>query len=213
MEDLDVPRCDRAIGHRILATLAHFGLTSDEAVIWQSERSELYQSALNRLHAESLAYPCACTRRDLALASCPCRNGLPPGRQPRAWRFRSPDASDDAIILRADGYFAYQLAVVVDDHHQGITHVVRGDDLLPATPGQIALQRALGFSSPSYSHIQVIRDANGDKLSKQTHAAAIDEMPTELALSHALFHLGLPLAEPTAVWPTGAIAAWRSLRR
>lgn len=209
MEDLDEPRCDRAAGLAILASLARFGLVPDEPVIWQSERKPLYRAALDRLIAEGLAYPCACTRAELAIAPCPCRHRKP---QPRSWRFRSPNSIDDAILLRADGYFAYQLAVVVDDHLQNITHIVRGDDLLDATPGQIALQHALGYATPVYHHIRVVRDANGDKLSKQTHAAAIDEMPAEVALDHAFSHLGLPPLEITPRWPAWAVPAWRSRR-
>lgn len=209
MEDLDEARCDRAAGLAILASLARFGLVPDEPVIWQSERKLHYRAALDRLIADGLAYPCACTRAELALAPCPCRNLH---RQPRSWRFRSPNAADDAILLRADGYFAYQLAVVVDDHLQNITHVVRGDDLRDATPGQIALQQALGYATPAYHHIPVVRDTNGDKLSKQTRAAAIDEMPTELALGHAFFHLGMPPLEITPRWPAWAVPAWRSRR-
>ncbi len=212
MEDIDEPRCDTATGHAILATLGRFGLSSDEPVVWQSERIAHYQESLDRLIAANLAYPCACTRRELTHTPCACRDGLPHGRRPRCWRFRSANSIDDAILLRADGYFSYQLSVVVDDHLQSVTHVVRGDDLFDTTPGQFALQRALGYPSPIYHHIQVVRDANGDKLSKQTRAAAIDDMPAGLALGQALSHLGLTEREITPDWPSWAIPAWRSLR-
>lgn len=205
MEDIDEPRCHRPTATAILATLARFHLVSDEPVLWQSERKPLYQAALDRLIAAGLAYPCACTRRDLSLAPCPCRDAH---RSPRSWRFRSPGAIDDSILFRADGYFSYQLAVVVDDHLQRISHVVRGDDLLDTTPGQLALQAALGYPSPAYLHIPVIRDARGHKLSKQTRAPAVDLLPDAFAISQAFQHLGLP---PGCATPASAIPAWRSL--
>jgi glutamyl-Q tRNA(Asp) synthetase len=213
MEDVDQPRCHPATGQAILTTLARFGLHSDEPVVWQSQRIAHYQAALHRLIAANLAYPCACTRRTLAHTRCTCRAATPPGRPQRSWRFRSPNSTDDAILLRADGFFSYQLAVVVDDHLQNVTHVVRGEDLLETTPGQLALQQALGYPSPAYRHIPIVRDAHGDKLSKQTRAPAIDGTPPELALSRALIHLGLPPRNIASDWPSWAVPAWQSLRR
>ncbi|HQW19184.1 MAG TPA: tRNA glutamyl-Q(34) synthetase GluQRS [Rhodocyclaceae bacterium] len=138
-----------------------------------------------------------------------CRNGLPPGRAPRTWRLRVDDAqisfddriqghieqnlaseAGDFVLLRADELFAYQLAVVVDDAEQGITHVVRGADLLDSTPRQILLQQLLGMPTPLYAHLPVIVDMHGEKLSKQTLAAPLMIEQAQSALLVALALLG-----------------------
>lgn len=130
-----------------------------------------------------------------------CRNGLPPGRVGRAWRLRVADQAlayvdrlqgrqvqnlekdiGDFVLLRADGLFAYQLAVVVDDAEQGITDIVRGADLLDSTPRQIYLQTCLNLATPAYLHLPVAANAAGEKLSKQTRARA-------LGLDHPLHNL------------------------
>jgi len=143
-----------------------------------------------------------------------CRHGLPAGRSARAWRVRVGEAVievDDAVqgpqrqllateigdfvVMRADGYFAYQLAVVVDDAAQGITHVVRGSDLLESTPRQIHLQRLLGYPTPHYAHLPVAVNAAGEKLSKQTRAMPLDPHRCAPAMIDALGFLGqAPLA-------------------
>ncbi|MDR2260512.1 MAG: tRNA glutamyl-Q(34) synthetase GluQRS [Azoarcus sp.] len=161
-----------------------------------------------------------------------CRDGLPPGRAARAWRVRAEGSIrfDDAIqgaqeedlardvgdyvIFRADGRFAYQLAVVVDDAAQGVTHVVRGADLLGSTGRQIQLQRLLGLRVPAYAHLPVATNAAGEKLSKQTLARALDDIAPTRALAAALDFLGqtppagLADADPAAIWQW-AIAHWR----
>src|SRR5687768_11812833 len=169
IEDIDTPRVVPGSAEEILAALARYGLESDGEVVWQSRRSRLYEDALARLRAKGLVYDCACSRADLQrAASAPlgrepvypgtCRNGIAEGKVARAIRFRVPDgvipfddlilgrieedAGGDFVVRRADGLFAYQLAVVVDDAEQGVTQVVRGADLLYSTPRQIALQRA-----------------------------------------------------------------------
>ena len=203
MEDLDTPRCVPGAAQDILHTLAAFGLVSDEPVLYQSQRSAAYESALQRLRARDASYPCGCTRKEIADSALhgidgpvypgTCRDGLPPGRAGRAWRVRTDDqpiayedalqghqsqrlcsAIGDFVVKRADGLFAYQLAVVVDDAAQGITHVVRGADLLDSTPRQIHLQRLLGLPTPHYMHLPVAVNAAGEKLSKQTLAQAVD---------------------------------------
>ncbi len=162
-----------------------------------------------------------------------CRAGLPAGRVARAWRLRVDSAEidwqdrldgthheslahsvGDFVLRRADGWWAYQLAVVVDDHDQGITTVVRGADLRESTARQILLQSLLGYARPAYLHVPVVVDANGEKLSKQTGAAPIDVEAPLQALDLALRHLGLAptgAATLTAFWPL-AQARWRDSR-
>ncbi len=249
IEDVDVPRCVPGADRVILQQLADCGLHPDEAPLYQSQRSALYQQALEGLVQRGLAYPCACTRRDIEAElqrlgrSKPrhgelvypgtCRNGLQ-GREARAWRLRvaagpvawtdrrlGPQTQDvatevgDFVLRRADGYFAYQLAVVLDDGTQGITHVVRGEDLADNTARQILLQHALAWPTPVYLHTPLVLGANGEKLSKQNGAQALDTRDPLAALNAAAAVLGLQvpartvtdwLAEATACWA----AAWGS---
>ncbi len=219
MEDVDAPRCSPAAAGEILGALEACGFTWDGEVIRQSRRAEAYAAALERLKAAGSVFPCACSRRELAdSAIAPdgaaiypgtCRQGLPAGRVARAWRLRVGNARatfDDAIqgrvesdlareagdfiLLRADGLFAYQLAVVVDDAAAGITHVVRGADLLASTPRQMFLQQCLGVPTPNYAHLPVAVNAAGEKLSKQTRAAPLDISRPGPALLAALEFLG-----------------------
>jgi glutamyl-Q tRNA(Asp) synthetase len=220
MEDLDPPREVPRAADEILRTLAALGLESDRSVIRQSERRDAYRAALERLRGGGTLFACGCTRREIADSGLPgadgglvypgtCRNGAPPGRAARALRVRVGDATiafDDAlqgqvrqdlghdvgdfVLLRADGFFAYQLAVVVDDADQGITDVVRGADLVDSTPRQIFLQRLLGLPTPRYLHFPIATSAAGEKLSKQTGAPAIDPARPAFALAGALRFLG-----------------------
>lgn len=215
MEDLDTPRCVPGAADNILRTLETFGLHWDEEVISQSLHTAAYEEALHELKASGAAYPCCCTRREIADSSLHgidgqiypgnCRSGLPAGREGRAWRIRTdlfpspPEEEEnremgiiefndilqgriaqhieneigDFVVKRADGLFAYQLAVVVDDAFQHITHVVRGADLLHSTPRQIYLQRLLRLTTPAYMHLPIAVNTQGMKLSKQTLAPAI----------------------------------------
>jgi glutamyl-Q tRNA(Asp) synthetase len=255
MEDLDPPRAAPGAAADILRTLESLGLHWDGAVLRQSERGDAYQAALAALERMGATYPCACTRREIgdsALAGTDgslvypgtCRNGLLAGRTARATRLRVDDAViefDDAVqgrirqplaahvgdfvLRRADGLFAYQLAVVVDDAAQGITDVVRGADLLDSTPRQILLQRLLGAPTPRYLHLPVAINAAGEKLSKQTRAPPIDRAGSGAALVAALEFLGqrpesrlvdAPAAEilavATARWDRALIPRVRALR-
>ncbi|WP_322405586.1 tRNA glutamyl-Q(34) synthetase GluQRS [Massilia luteola] len=167
-----------------------------------------------------------------------CRHGLAPGRSPRSLRLRVPEAgadvitfhdrlagvvsqhlaseSGDFVLKRADGYWAYQLAVVVDDAEQGVTDVVRGADLLDSTPRQIFLQRLLNVPTPRYLHVPVVRNADGDKLSKQTGALAVrpgDEGAAVAALRQAAGFLGLEVGGAGSLdefW-RAAVPAWAAL--
>jgi glutamyl-Q tRNA(Asp) synthetase len=224
MEDLDTPRVVAGSAEEILSALRRYGLEWDGEVVHQSQRIGLYEQALATLRARGLAYDCACSRAELQrAASAPlgaepvypgtCRNGLPPGRIARAVRFRVPPgtvAFDDAlcgrieedvaqqtgdfVIKRADGPFAYQLAVVVDDAEQGVTQVVRGRDLLSSTARQIALQRALDLPTASYAHLPLVLNADGTKLGKRDGALplpTLDEQRVRETLRLALCHLGI----------------------
>ena len=242
MEDVDTPRCVPGADRLILQQLADCGLVSDGPVLWQSQRGPAYQQALDKLIAEQHAYPCACSRKDIAAAlanahkprhgelvypgTCRPEHGGLRGRTARAWRFFIPSdqapvhwhdrrlgtqqqdvARDvgDFVLKRADGLWAYQLAVVVDDAAQGVTHVVRGEDLADNTPRQMLLQTALGLPTPCYLHTPLVLAADGQKLSKQTGAAALDLSDPLAALNRAAQALGLPPAEGT---PQAALATW-----
>ncbi|TFZ03288.1 tRNA glutamyl-Q(34) synthetase GluQRS [Ramlibacter rhizophilus] len=244
MEDVDTPRCVPGADDTILAQLAACGLHADEPPIWQSSRGAHYQAALDRLVAGGMAYPCACSRKDIEQALLAgghprerhgelvypgtCRQGLN-GRPARAWRMRTegagllhwtdrrlgPQQQDlerevgDFVLRRADGLWAYQLAVVVDDAAQGITHVVRGEDLADNTARQVWLQQALGLSTPLYLHAPLVRGANGEKLSKQNGAAPLDTTEPLACLRAAGQVLGLSVSATTVDgWLAQATGAW-----
>jgi glutamyl-Q tRNA(Asp) synthetase len=161
-----------------------------------------------------------------------CRNGLQGGTA-RAWRLRvdgtvvwqdrrlGPHAQDvshevgDFILKRADGLWAYQLAVVVDDAHQGISHVVRGEDLADNTPRQMLLQQALGVPTPKYLHTPLVRGPDGQKLSKQNGACALNLTDPLQTLRDAGAVLGLPPVPSSTVaeWLAAAVAAWAGMIR
>jgi glutamyl-Q tRNA(Asp) synthetase len=219
MEDLDPPRAAPGAADDILRTLEAFGLHWDGEVVYQSRRHALYEEALEKLQAQDALYACTCSRREIADSSVSgvdglvypgtCRAGVAPGRAPRAWRVKvdgqkiefidaiqgrmSRDlAADfgDFVVRRADGFFAYQLAVVVDDAAQGITEIVRGADLIESTPRQIYLQRLLDLPTPDYRHLPVALNANSEKLSKQTFAAPLDATRPLPALLQVMRFLG-----------------------
>jgi glutamyl-Q tRNA(Asp) synthetase len=210
IEDIDTPRVVPGSAEEILGALQRYGLDWDGEVVWQSQRTALYEEALQRLRTSGLVYDCACSRADLQrAASAPlgaepvypgtCRNGLPAGKASRAIRFRAGDETmGDFIVRRADGLFAYQLAVVVDDAEQGVTQVVRGADLLDSTARQIALQRALGYPTPEYTHIALVTNPDGSKLGKRDGALplpTLDEKRVRETLSAAMRHLGILVDE------------------
>ena len=267
MEDLDLPRCMPGAADDILRTLDAFGLHSDEPVIYQSQRTAAYEEVLQQLKDKGAAYPCCCTRKEIADSALhgiegpvypsTCRNGIPAGREGRAWRVRTdilnrhsrasgnpviqnaffstpldsrlrgndeisrPDEITsfedtlqgclaqcleteigDFVVKRADGLFAYQLAVVVDDAFQNITHIVRGADLLHSTPRQIHLQRLLGLPTPHYLHLPIAVNAQGEKLSKQTLAPAI---ATDRIVTTLISVLDFLRQQPPAVLQDGSV--------
>lgn len=243
IEDLDLPRQMPGAADLILRTLEAYGFEWDGEVIYQSQRDQYYQDALHMLAARGLVYPCGCSRKEIADSAThgidglvypgTCRSGLAAGKHARAWRIQVDDRPihfhdavqgeisqvlsrdiGDFVLKRADGLFAYQLAVVVDDEMQGITHIVRGADLLDSTPRQIFLQQALGYAHPAYLHVPVAANTAGEKLSKQTLAQALDSDNTSHDLWQALAFLGQqpPVALQTdhhaVIWQW-ALAHWQ----
>ncbi|WP_232819351.1 tRNA glutamyl-Q(34) synthetase GluQRS [Saccharospirillum mangrovi] len=233
IEDLDPPREQPGAADAILRSLEAHGLHWDETVRYQSQRSEAYIAALDQLAAADQLFWCHCSRKDLA------DSAVYPGhcrahRQPRpdaAIRWQVPNTIEryadryqgeqlidlaaelgDVVLRRRDGPFAYQLAVTVDDLDQGITDVVRGIDLLDSTPWQRALFRTLGANPPNYAHFPVVVGDNGQKLSKQNHAPALDDANADQNLQQALQLLGLTLdGEPPETLLQTALAHWPNI--
>ena len=219
IEDIDPPREAPGAAESILRCLAHHGLQHDSNVLYQHTRSHAYDLALEQLEAQGKLFYCACTRRELRQGgNCGGRCGRNAARSdgPIALRVRvnnefeasftdviqgeqtlqNAEIPRDFVVRRKDGLYAYQLAVVVDEAFQGITHVIRGADLLPTTFQQRYLQQALALPPPAYGHVPVVTDTRGRKLSKQNHAAAVD-CATPLATLRRLLRL-LGQCEPAA---------------
>jgi glutamyl-Q tRNA(Asp) synthetase len=196
VEDIDPPRAAPGAAEAQLRTLAAFGLHSDAPVLRQSTRSAAYQAALDTLLARGEAFACHCSRSDLAVGGGIHRACVAGARRAiPSIRLRVPDrnlagfedavygavvedvaaTAGDVVLRRADGCWAYQLAVVVDDAAQGITDVVRGADLLDSTARQILLQHRLGLQTPRYAHLPLVLDAAGRKLSKSLAALPVDD--------------------------------------
>lgn len=219
MEDLDPPRVVPGAADAILRLLDACELRWDGKIIYQGARADAYHAALHVLNARGQVYPCACSRREIADSGIhgvegfvypgTCRHGLKGDRIARGLRLRvasgviafddgvqGPHAQDlrqevgDFLLYRREGIYAYHLAVVVDDAAQRVTDIVRGADLLDSTPRQICLQRLLGLPTPRYSHLPVVLDEHGEKLSKQTRAAPVDAEDPMPALLRALRFLG-----------------------
>ncbi|RJF99366.1 tRNA glutamyl-Q(34) synthetase GluQRS [Noviherbaspirillum saxi] len=240
IEDVDEARTVAGAAEAILQCLRVFGMQWDGEVVWQSRRTPLYETAFMRLGSHAYPCGCtrkeiADSQRGIACDGAAvypgtCRAGLAPGKTARAWRLRVPDEAvilfedrrlglisqqldtevGDFVLKRADGFWAYQLAVVIDDADQEITDVVRGADLLDSTPRQILLQRLLGLPTPRYLHVPVVANAAGKKLSKQTGAQALDLLKPLDGLRKAAHFLQLEIDAPSSVenfWQR-AIAAW-----
>ena len=220
MEDLDKPREAKGAAQTILQQLEAFGFEWDDTVLYQSQRTRYYADALELLNSRHLTYPCTCTRKEIADSSSnlgidgliypgTCLKHAIKLNVPPAWRIKTRSETisfndaiqgkisqnlkqdiGDFIVKRADGLFAYQLAVVVDDAAQGITHIVRGADLLDSTPRQIYLQQLLNYPTPHYAHVPVACNDAGEKLSKQTLASPLDTSKTAINLIQALNFLG-----------------------
>jgi glutamyl-Q tRNA(Asp) synthetase len=181
IEDIDTPRVVPGAADNILETLERFGFEWDGPVLYQSTRMDAYREALEQLKRGGYAFACSCTRT--TTEPCRCTSGS-------RWRVRFP--GDDFTILRADGIFAYHLAVVVDDAYQEVTDVVRGADLLDSTPQQMHLQKLLGVPTPRYVHVPIVTNERGEKLSKQTLAPPLDVNRAAELLRDALYFLKRP---------------------
>jgi len=214
VEDIDPPREVPGSARRILQELRLFGMQSARPILYQSERTEAYHQARDRLVESGQAFWCGCSRAELAGSGRypgTCRNGIPKGKLPRSIRIRVDDRMvsftdrlqgkmeenlqetvGDFVIQRADGLPAYQLAVVVDDAYQGVTEVVRGIDLLGSTARQIHLQHCLDLPIPVYAHHPIALGDDGRKLSKRYGSDPITALPHASALEMALRFLGQP---------------------
>lgn len=247
IEDVDIPRSIKGAAQTILDTLASYGFAWDGDIIYQSQQTDHYERALTRLRDSGLVYPCTCSRKEIADSSSlqGIEGIIYPGtclHQPIkpnssiAWRIKTQgfvgefkdviqgdvhqnlsSEIGDFVIKRADGLFAYQLAVVIDDALQGVTHVVRGADLLLSTPRQIYLKRLLGLPDTSYAHFPIVKNAAGEKLSKQTLAPPLQMHEAKTQLLNALTFLNqsppdaLKKASIDDIWQW-AITNWQITR-
>ncbi len=205
IDDVDYLREAKGASESIIDTLQHFGLFWDGPIYYQTDQLNHYQQIIESLQNRQLIYPCNCTRKSLRALDNPIYPGICRDKSVQAdtfsLRIKCSDSEvrftdqlqgnqqhnmarqhGDFIIKRRDQITAYQLAAVIDDQQQGISHVVRGYDLLDSTPKQIYLQQILGYRSPVYCHFPVIVDSKGDKLSKQSFADAVSLKKPEKTL-------------------------------
>ncbi len=195
-EDLDPPREIKGASQNILDTLTQLGFEFDKDVLFQSQRQQVYEKAIVKLEHLSVLYYCACSRAELKNISPTehlCRTIIEKPSAPYSIKLKTPDKRasfddkiqgttsknlfkdcGDFVIKRKDGLYSYQLAVVVDDAFQRITHIVRGTDLIDSTPWQMYLQNLLNYNQPHYAHIPILVNSDNQKLSKQTFAKPIN---------------------------------------
>ena len=231
IEDVDVVRTQQGAADHIIRTLEHYGLWWDGEIVYQSQRTEHYQAALQQLQQQDDIFWCTCSRAELAQT----QSAIYTGHCRKHHQYRSQaaarlrvnkriidfddgvfghisesiaDTVGDFVIFRRDGLFAYQLAVVVDDAEQGITDIVRGADLLDNTSRQIYLQQRLRLSTPAYTHIPLVVNDNGEKLSKQTGANALAWENPSHYLWRALTLLGQHPADALQSEDCATILAW-----
>jgi glutamyl-Q tRNA(Asp) synthetase len=238
MEDLDGPRVVPEAAGEILRTLEALALHWDGEVLYQSLRTARYEAALERLRAAGHVFPCACSRKEVLASAPHrgeegpiyagnCRNGLPVDREARAWRMRVPRQTvavrdclggsyqqclatevGDFVLRRADGLFAYQLAVVVDDAESGVNQVVRGADLLSSTPRQIYLHHCLDYAVPCYAHLPLVLAANGEKVSKRHGTVTLDHGDAGRLIWQALRFLGQTVPEELQAASAAEVLTW-----
>lgn len=237
IEDVDTPRVQAGAADNIISTLDAFGFEWDGSIMYQSQRNDAYLNAFNLLKNKQLIYPCTCTRKEIADSSSQtgiegiiypgtCLSKAIKPNAPIAWRIKTEDKlisfTDaiqgnisqnlkldiaDFVLKRADNLFTYQLAVVVDDAEQNITHVVRGADLLNSTPRQIYLQTLLNYNTPNYTHIPIATDKGGQKLSKQSLAKSLSTTEASTALFKALHFLNQ--APPSELIHENLVTIWQ----
>lgn len=227
MEDLDGPRNVAGAADSILRTLGDMGLVSDEPVLCQSTRNDAYAAALSMLSERGQAYRCTCSRSGQPGPYSGHCLQHPPAPGPAAWRLRLPRdrritfddlfqaglsydsaALGDPVIYRRDGIAAYQLAVVVDDDFQRITHVIRGADLLESTAWQIVLYEGLGLTIPRFGHLPLVMEPDGSKLSKSRGAQAVAQWAPGEALTNTLRLMGLSPPRDLYREPVTRILDW-----
>lgn len=255
IEDVDVPRCPRRLAQQAIDDLRWLGFTWDEEPLYQSDRTDIYRAALERLTADGHIYPCFCTRAQLMSLAAPnlgdtqvvynraCAALTPEEAAERAktrapaMRLRVPEeeiaftdglfgeqrenlARDcgDFILRRSDGLYGYQLAVVVDDALSGVTEVVRGRDILSATPRQIYLQRLLGCPQPEYVHIPLLTDAQGRRLAKRDKDLDLTALSQRYTPEEILGWLAcsaglLPEVRPATLESLIAVFDWAKVKR
>lgn len=217
IEDIDPPREVPGAADTILRQLEHYNLHWDGEVLYQSARHDAYRDALAWLREHQRSYYCTCTRSRIqqigGIYDGHCRD-LHHGPENAAVRLRQTQpvmaftdrlrgeivadpalAREDFIIHRRDGLFAYNLAVVVDDHFQGITEIVRGADLIEPTVRQESLYHQFGWQPPEWFHLPLALNADGNKLSKQNHAPALPHGDPKPMLVAALQFLNQPVTE------------------
>jgi len=229
IEDIDPPREVPGAADTILRQLDHYGLHWDGEVLWQSQRHDAYREALNDLRQRGLSYYCTCTRARIQSIGgvydghCRLRGNGPENAALRLWQHQpvlhfhdrlrgdlyaeEALAREDFIIHRRDGLFAYNLAVVVDDHFQGVTEIVRGADLIAPTVRQISLYQQLGWQPPCYVHLPLAMNSDGNKLSKQNHAPPLPEGDPRPVLIRALQFLNQDVTSNWQDLPTGPLLA------
>jgi glutamyl-Q tRNA(Asp) synthetase len=230
IEDVDTPRVVAGADQGILHTLAAHGMVSDAPPVYQSDRRAAYDAALSALAAAGHVFYCRCSRsrlRGFARYPGTCRavRSVPPW--PHAVRLRVPnceitfidhiqgrvaeridEAVGDFVIRRRDGLHAYQLAVVVDDAWQHVTHIVRGADLLDNTPRQILLSDLIGLPRIEYAHVPILINRSGAKLSKQTLAAPVDDRAAAANVHWILELLGHEPPAALARAPVAELLTW-----
>lgn len=217
IEDIDQHRCRPDFEFLILRQLETLGFVWDGPILRQSDRIALYRDIFLEQQCLGAVYPCACTRAEVLEQGTPgidstiysgrCRQGIE-GKSIRSWRFKVPAVQiawtdrfqgecrrsttqfGDFVVFRGDGFFSYHWAVVIDDHLQGVTEIIRGADLLESTARHIVLQQELGFHRPIYGHFPIAILEDGHKLSKANQAPSISEISPAQALFDALVFLG-----------------------
>ncbi len=221
IDDIDPPREQPGASSSILSTLEKHNLHWDKSVLYQSKRHDAYQEAIEKLLTKNAIYPCQCSRKQLSEF-----NGKHPNAcvqpfvpdKPYALRatpnnfqyldlYQGKQQGNDGhfVVKRRDQLFSYQLAATVDDHHQNISHVIRGFDLLDSTPKQLLLYQALSYHPPEFGHFPVIIASNGQKLSKQNLAPAIDHQQAKNNLLLVMKYLGF---KPPKIDTTQELLAW-----